>query len=46
MKIGTGILISVLSLIPLNAFVAFAIAIVALGIQAAYGAWGYYRTRS
>jgi low temperature requirement protein LtrA len=46
MKVGTGVVIALVSLFALNAFVAFAIAIVALGIQAAYGAWGYYRTRA
>ena len=31
---------------PLGAFVAFTVAILALGIQAAYRAWGYYRSRT
>jgi low temperature requirement protein LtrA len=42
MKISIGVVVAGLSLLPLNAFGAFAIAIVGLGIQATYGAWAYY----
>jgi low temperature requirement protein LtrA len=45
MKAGTGILICLLATIPLTTLEAFGIAIVALGIQAAYGAVAYYRPR-
>jgi low temperature requirement protein LtrA len=42
MKFVTGVVVVGLSFLPLNVFVAFVIAIVALGVQATYGAWGYY----
>ena len=45
MKILTGCIVAALSAIPFGAVGLFAIAILALGIQAAYGAWGCYRRR-
>jgi low temperature requirement protein LtrA len=44
LKIVAGVAAASLSVFAVNAFAAFAIVLVALGIQAAYGARGYYRT--
>jgi low temperature requirement protein LtrA len=46
LKVGAGVVVALVAVVPMPAVAAFAAVVVALAIQAAYGAVSYYRRRA